>query len=210
MKRLSPTLLDSFAYYLSIDDCEQSADKRQELLDRLNGVSLPPNEAMQRGIDFENAVIAACNGKYEFSNEKYDYCVKEVCEIVQGGFSQYPVSFEMCDVKIDGFIDFLKLNTVFDVKTTKKYEVGKYQFNNQHLVYLLALRQERINRFVYLVTDFSNVYQEEYFYHPEIENKLRSNIVAFLDYLTNDYEMQEAYKIYCEREVKKCSTIQTI
>jgi hypothetical protein len=209
MKRLSPTLLDSFAYYLSVDE-EQSADKRQELLNRLNGVKLPPNEAMQRGIDFENAVIAACNGKYEFSSEKYDLCVKEVSEIVQGGFSQYPVFLEIAGVRIDGFIDFLKLNTIFDVKTTSKYEVGKYQFNNQHLVYLLALRQEKINRFVYLATDLSNVYPEEYFFHPDMENQLRSNVIAFLDYLTNDYEMQEAYKIYCEREVKQCSTIQTI
>lgn len=210
--RLSPTLLDSFAYYMSIEDNEQSAVKRTELLARLRGEEIQPSEAMLDGIQFEQDVLNTCTGKLNPDTSKpYGECVVEVAEFVYGGTYQYPIRYEFNGIMVEGFIDFLKRNKVVDIKTTSKYDIGKYLFNNQHLAYLLGLRREKINNFVYIVTDFRNVYKEEYNYHPDFENKFQSNISAFLGYLENDNEMKEAYyDIYINKESKVCNTIPKI
>jgi hypothetical protein len=213
LKFLSPSLLDSFAYYLSIQDSEQSQSKRAEIINRLLDIKTPANEALLAGLEFEKNVQLACNDCFVSKGEKYDDCVIEIANVVRGGIYQHPIN-----VEIDGVlffsepekpisIDFLKINTAYDVKTTKKYEVGKYQFGNQHLVYLLALRQERIDNFVYLVTDFRNVYQEFYQWKPSFRDTLKSNITQFFDYLSSDIEMSNAYLAYCQRKEKACQCL---
>lgn len=205
---LSPTILDSFAYYLSIDNDEQSEVKRQEIIARFDGKEIVKSEAMQKGIDFEATVLKCCNEPDKFSYEN-DKCVVEIADMVRGGIYQHSAVCVCGDVYLHCIMDFLKANTVYDVKTTSKYEIGKYGQSNQHLAYLQALRAEKINRFVYLATDFRNVFYEDYNYQPAFEDTLKSNIARFFDYLQSDKEMNQAYQNYCTRKEQiLCDLIQ--
>lgn len=193
MFRISPSLLDSFGYYLSIEDTEKSAQSRQEIIDGLNGIKVT-NEAMQAGTDFENAVVKAVQFNFVPTDDKmYDACVVECADEVRGSIYQYHVEKEFCGVLIHGVIDFLRANRIIDTKTTSKYEIGKYRDKNQHLIYLSCLQDEGVDRFTYLVTDFKNVYKEDYFWNPKMLDTLKANIHEFLDYLENDAEMKQAF-----------------
>lgn len=186
MHRLSPTFLDSFAYYLR----SEGDEKRQELLDRLRGIRREPTEAMQKGIDFEDSVVLAAEGLYEGD----DPCVIEVGRTVAGSVWQHHVERELGGVLLHGYLDAFNGGLVFDIKTTGKYEIGKYRNNNQHMAYLYCLRDLRVDHFAYLVTDFKNVYREDYHWTPAFESRLRANVSEFLDYLSVDPEMKEAFE----------------
>jgi len=214
MKYLSPSLLDSFAYYISVRDDEQKEIKRKEIIDRLNGVKTPSTPAQIEGLNFEGAVYEACVlGKYKDKNQRYADCVNEIADIVRGGAYQHAINIEVNGVRFFSLpdkpiaIDFINVNTAYDVKTTSKYEVGKYQFYNQHLVYLLALRNEQIDNFMYLITDFKNVYKEFYQWKPSFGATLKSNMAEFFNYLTADNEMNTAYQNYCTKKDKEFQDI---
>ena len=193
MYQISPTFLDSFAYYIAKEDGEQ---ERAELLARLRGEPTEISESMQRGIDFETAVGKFRDGTYEMvpGQESYDSCVMEISRLVAGGIPQMHVERELGGVLVHGYIDFLNANWIYDIKTTKSYEVGKYLQRNQHLAYLYCLEPCDIRHFGYLVTDFRNVYAEDYHWHPSFTDRLRGNIAAFFDYLEVDKEMREAFE----------------
>ncbi len=213
-KYLSPSLLDSFAYYLSIRDDEQKDTKRKEIIDRLNDVKIPPTPAQREGLAFEGAVYEACViGEYKDKDQRYADCVNEIAAIVRDGTYQYAINIEINGVRFYSLpdrpiaIDFLNINTAYDIKTTAKYDIGKYQFSNQHLVYLLALREEKIDNFVYLITDFRNVYKEYYQWRQSFESNLMSNMAEFFNYLTADPEMSVAYENYCARKDSQCQVL---
>lgn len=202
--RISPTLLDSFQYYINLEDDERSAISRSELLARLKGEKLPPSPAMQKGIDFENDVVASTLGKYEDSgNEIYDSCVFEIAKITVGSIFQHHVEAEIGPVIVHGYIDALKANRIYDIKTTKKYEVGKYMHSNQHLTYLYCLQPRRIEHFEFLVTDFKRVYREYYHWENRFGSNLRANIAEFFAYLAVDKEMKQAWDEKQERDQSK-------
>lgn len=195
MNRISPTLLDSFGYYMSIEDDERSAVVRGELLARLRREEREPSAAMQKGLDFEAHVVRALKNEYLTSGDlKYDACVQEVADFVEGGLHQVHIQAEVNGVLVHGYIDFLCGNLIVDVKTTKKYTMGKYYSGNQHLVYMYALRPAKITSFSYLVTDFRNVYREDYSWNPKMLDQIKSNLADWFGYLENDPEMREAYE----------------
>jgi len=186
---------------MSIEDTERSTIARDELLARIRGEKKPPNEAMQRGIDFENNVVLAMNGKYAPGKiDKYAECVLEVAGIVEGSIYQKHVEAEIDGIIIHGYTDFLRRNWIRDCKTTKKYEIGKYQKSNQHLAYLYCLRELGINNFMYVVTNFRQIFTEIYFWQSSFRDDLKSNIIQFFDYLESDSEMKFAYQEKMKRE----------
>jgi hypothetical protein len=194
MLYISPTFLDSFRRYKNMESGEASDAMRLELLERLRGVMRPPNEAMQRGIDFEDDVCAACDMRYTPKTPDYDMYVREVADFVRGARRQIHVEREiMSGISIHGYIDFLLPGLVVDTKTTLAYEWGKYLHNCQHLAYLYALKPEGITRFEYVVTDFKGVYHEKYDWTPAMDDELRSRIYGWLDYLETDSEMKAAF-----------------
>jgi hypothetical protein len=201
MLYISPTFLDSFRRYLTLESVEASDAARQELLDRLRGVKHPPNEAMQRGLDFEADVCAACDRKFEPKNTDYDWYVKEIAEYVDGARRQVHVEAEVLpDITIHGYIDFLLPGLIVDTKTTLAYEWGKYLHNTQHLAYLFALPDVR--NFEYVVTDFKGVYRERYTWKPEFGNELKARVRQWMNYLECDEEMKEAFMSHkTKREV---------
>jgi len=199
---ISPTFLDSFQYYCDSND--EYADKsRRDLLNRLNGISIT-TEAMQKGTDFENLVYAYVDGKASLDSENpLTPIVEGMAGYIRGGLRQVHVETQILpDVVIHGFIDVLHKNTVYDIKTTSRYEFPKFLHKNQHLAYLAALKDYGITTFKYLITDFSSYYVETYHWRDLMVDELRGKVNSFFDYLKIDPEMSEAFRLKTERRDK--------
>jgi len=196
MPYVSPTLLDSFSYYMRIDNEKKSIQARRELIDRLKGVRTLPNEAMLRGIAFEDNVCAYCDGTYKPVKADYDACVREAAGYVAGARRQVYIDFPLIDdISVNGYIDFLSPGVITDTKTTGEYEFGKYLRNTQHLAYLTWGEPKGYRCFQYVVMDFKrmNVVREEYFWNPVMRDNLCTKALTFTDYLECDAEMKQAF-----------------
>lgn len=201
---ISPTLLDSFAYYQSIEDEEASERSRQELLNRLRGVKAPPSSAMQRGIQFEQDVCDAIDGNPVDSTRqltpKHASIILQVAQELNGSTRQSHVGYWLDEeTLIHGYVDFLLPRVIVDTKTTASYDWGKYIGNCQHLAYLTALNHLNYSHFRYIAVLFNrdgqalDVTWEDYYYRPQMLDELRARCGDFFDYLTADTEMGEAY-----------------
>lgn len=205
MPRLvSPTLLDSFAYYQSLEDEGASERSRQELLNRLRGVKTPPSPAMQRGIDFEQDICDMIDGVLSKDDRPQSPRRTEIIATLAGNLSeasrQVHVGYWLDNqTLIHGYVDFLLPKIIVDTKTTVSYDWGKYIGNCQHLAYLAALNHLHYQHFRYLVVLFTKEGQalgttwEDYYYRPQMVDDLRVRCAEFFDYLTADTEMGEAY-----------------
>ncbi|MGD9162839.1 MAG: hypothetical protein PVG39_30815, partial [Desulfobacteraceae bacterium] len=166
---------------------------RKSILDRLRGMSVP-NAAMQKGIDFESNVVLAMDGKYVPKKEdKYSKCVNECSRLLAGSIHNQFACMKFDGFILEGWMDFIRINRVFDLKTTKKYTLGKYINNFQHRFYLYCLMDSCVNNFTYLITDFRSVYREDYQWEKSFVHDIRSGINGFMDYLDRDKEMKVAY-----------------
>lgn len=204
MRLISPTLLDSFAYYQGIDDEEQHEQSRQELLNRLRGVKTPPTEAMERGIQFEKDVCDVADRVFDEKgrglSETHLEIVRSIGNKVRGAERQVHVGYWLNnETLVHGYVDFLMPGLIIDTKTTgRAYEWGKYLDNCQHLVYLLALNHLGYRHFAYFIAVFGRdeakeLVHEDYYYSPRMADTLKSRCADFFDYLTVDAEMSEAY-----------------
>lgn len=201
---ISPTMLDSFAYYMSLEDEDASERSRQELLNRLRGVRTPPNAAMQRGIDFEQDVCDAIDyvpiDRWGELTPKHQSIILGIAQELSEATRQAHVGYWLDnETLIHGYVDFLLPKTIVDTKTTASYDWGKDIGNCQHLAYLSALNHLHYRHFKYLVVLFNRDGQaldtvwEDYFYRPQMVDELRGRCAEFLDYLTADTDMGEAY-----------------
>ncbi|TZF84544.1 HNH endonuclease [Pedobacter sp. BS3] len=89
-------------------------------------------------------------------------------------------------VELYGNLDELEGDIVTDIKTTDKYDFPKFLHNYQHLVYPFTLNQQGIpvTKFRYHITDFSNIYVEEYVYNPERDiERLKSHCMHLINFL---------------------------
>ena len=191
IQRISPTLLDSFAYFMAND----YPDAREQMLARIRGTG-ETTPAMQAGIDFEDAVVSCAAGVYDGEDE----AVIEVASLLKGGLWQQHVSCEIGKVMLHGYVDAIKGPTAYDIKTTGKYVEGKYLHNNQHRAYLMCLQSQQIERFVYVINCKGAIYHEEYSWLPSFETDLQSAIADFYGYLSLDSEMNEAWLAKQERD----------
>lgn len=204
LRLISPTMLDSFAYYMGIEDEEASGRSRQELLNRLRGVKTPPSRAMQRGIQFEQDICDVIDGKpLEFKRKltpKHTSIILELAHELCEATRQVHVGYWLDNkTLIHGYVDFLLPKTIVDTKTTAAYDWGKYIDNCQHLAYLVALNHLGYRHFRYSVVLFNQDGQalgttaEDYYFRPQMIEELYGRCAEFFDYLTFDKEMGEAY-----------------
>ena len=102
---ITPSLLNSYQYYIN-DEFKSPADSRADFLKTLSKEKFVPNEAMQKGIFFEDSINDYCkdplyiNVKSNvrstihlnfFSDKEPCYywdCVKSIGDIVKGGLWQ--------------------------------------------------------------------------------------------------------------------------
>ena len=189
---ITSSLLNSYQYYIQ-DEWKSPADSRADFLKTLSREKFEPNEAMQKGIDFEERVNEFC-GQFVKGITDYDDVAMIIADIVKGGIWQQSVKK---DIKVGnqefllyGRTDVIKRDTIYDIKFTSNYELGKFQDSSQHLIYLYCLD---LPKFSYLISDGKDWWREDYFNHAGIEGEIKSKVSEFLDYLEGDNEAKELY-----------------
>ena len=123
----------------------------------------PTNEAMQKGIDFENLVTAITEGRGDSKSKWYE-AADEVAGVVKDGILQFRGS-KSAEVRgipllLYGRFDALKAGVIYDIKFSGSYEAGKYIDGTQHPMYLEIIPEA--TEFTYLVSNGSNVWPETY------------------------------------------------
>lgn len=207
---ITPSLLQSFQYFIDYDEDEAcakysqgdtiakvktNAQIRTEFLQTLSREKFSPNEAMQAGIEFEDRIKALCDGAINSSiGWKYDDAAKEIAGTVWNGAWQ-----EKCSREIElnnenyllyGKMDVVKRDWIYDIKfvtKTSNYEVGKFLNSVQHRIYLFCTG---FSKFAYLVSDGKQVWREEYRANSDDESFIKNKISEFRNYLKNDSEME--------------------
>lgn len=192
MMLITPSLLSSFAYYLTYDGEEQEA-QRSEFLRMLRRERSEPNEAMQKGIDFENVIKIYCD-RGDVCNEdgisQVSDVVSSIGEICKGGIWQQAVKTELDGYLLYGKTDVIKRDTIIDIKRTDSYDIGKYQLSMQHRIYLYCTK---LPRFSCLISNERDWWREDYFNHERVEQEIRDAIREFTGYLENDPEAKTIY-----------------
>lgn len=149
---LYPTLLNVFDRY------QKGYLDKQALLDRINRVPVPQTEAQAKGCSFEDAVI---KGTHE---EAFD---SEILDKVRALLPRPMVKTQVyCEHQLDnvllyGYVDVIGKTLAVDIKTTSNYQEGRFAHSHQNF-YLPALRAKGIRTLRYVITDFEDVYQENY------------------------------------------------
>lgn len=161
------SLLSSWLYAISENPYEDATTEKDSLADFLTVLRREPTEtteAMQNGIDFENLVTAiAENAPHDNCHQWYDGA-KQIADIVRNGVFQYVAKRDAViggrNVLLYGRLDALKAGHIYDIKFSRRYEVGKFYDSTQHPMYL-NLVPEAMD-FTYLVFNGSSVWQERY------------------------------------------------
>lgn len=214
---MTHSLLASWLYIMKdnpYEDATSVRDPYQEFLQALRREPIPPNEAMQNGIDFEDLVTAILNlrptavqhdkvwGKDEFkekwvptSQHKWFDPATKVANIIHDGQLQYRakklIQVNGMDILLYGRLDALKAGTIYDIKFSKGYDRGKYIDSTQHMVYLELIQEAEA--FTYIVSDGNSVWTETY---QRFETKeIRPLISDFIDWL-NAMDLMKIYKEY--------------
>ena len=192
---ITPTLLNSFQYYIQ-DEYKSPADSRADFLRTLSRERFEPNEAMQKGIDFENEIKTIADKFIELKIEDYEAesNLFKIADIIKGGLWQQTCKKDLTignqEFLLYGKCDVVKRDTIYDIKYTSNYEVGKFLDSAQHLIYLYCLD---LPKFQYLVSDGEEYWVEDYYNHVGIEDEIKSKISDFLSYLENDKEAKEMF-----------------
>lgn len=196
---ITPSLLGSFAWYLS----DESEDSREKFLNTLDKVRTETTPSQQKGLDFEAAICRVsehlakwkcepdCVPALEFCNYQI---VKELAEQVCYGLWQQSVKKEIKvgnqEFLLYGRTDVIKRDTIYDIKFTGNYEVGKFLDSSQHWVYLYC---SGLKNFAYLISDGKDWWREDYHDNGYSEAILKHKISEFLSYLEGDSEAKEIF-----------------
>lgn len=169
---ITPSLYNAYYYYKNSE-----IDNEEEFLRTLRKEPTPPNETMQRGIDFENAVNSAC-----ITNKiDDDPCVNEIANKCKNGVWQVRLSGMITkNIEIHGIADVVTPTRIYDVKRVNQYSLGKYENSIQHLVYMFC---SNIEDFEYLICDGSSVFTEYYGWGENAKDKLLTRCNELVDYL---------------------------
>lgn len=202
---ITASLINSYQYYIQ-DDYKSPEDSRADFLKTLSREKFEPNEAMQKGLKFEKDIELACVDKYPYLKDledddlcAYDAQVNNICNIVKGGLWQQSVKKELKignqEFLLYGRTDVIKRDTIYDIKFTSNYELGKFLDSSQHLIYLYC---SGLPNFSYLISDGKDWWREDYHNHEQVEDQIKSKIADFMSYLENDLESKEMFLIKWE------------
>lgn len=185
--RLYPTLLNTFARY------QRGYLSEQELLDSINRVPVPQTEAQARGVSFEEAVIKGTGEEY-FDAE----ILRKARALLPRPMvaTQVYCQYELDEVLLYGYVDVIGRTLAVDLKTTGSYSPGRFVYNHQNF-YLLALRPKGIRSLRYVITDFREVYQEDYNLDMDFSRQ-EQQIKAFCAFLETHRELITDQKVFVE------------
>jgi hypothetical protein len=194
------TLLDTFHWY-------QQNEKETALEEFLSSVNRTSkfSEAAARGTAFNELIDAAIKDTVQFEHaiknkqEQITFknftfptaIVKEFVAFFSGSvsniFVEAPIETQSGTVRLYGYIDEIKRDWVYDIKTKNQYKFPAFMEKYQHLVYPYCLHEKGtpINNFQYTITDFNDTFVEEYIYNHERDSatlrKACSDLIEFIE-----------------------------
>lgn len=192
MLKITPTLLEGYRYYM------KDIKSRQEFLDSLAKIKMKPTDAMLKGIEFENYIRKCCEAKsgqwMEISSIFDCRIVSEIAAIIENGIWQVTCKKEL-QVEDENYLlygrcDVIKEDTIYDIKFTQSYEIGKYYPSIQHLIYMYCTE---ISKFTYLASDGKDWWSEDYYAESDLEDRIKERVFEFRNYLKHDKEAEELY-----------------
>ncbi|WP_044172961.1 hypothetical protein [Flectobacillus major] len=193
MFRVYPTLLNTFSLYLNETKDSQGnlLVDLGEMLDRINRVPKPTTEAQQRGINFEKAITTGENEE-AFS----EYVVEKTRAFLPPKYkTQVYAETRYKECIIYGYVDIVGGSRAIDLKSTRYYEPNKFLNNHQNL-YLLGLQNYGIKTLDYIITDFTEVYQETYSLANYNFSPLYQEIDSFMEFLRQNRKKIRDKKIF--------------
>lgn len=180
---LTQTLINSWLYLYQVNDGEYYDKAYQDFLKTLKRIPLEDNEIFARGREFEKQVI---NGEY-----------KEIYDIIKGGSYQVSKKKELVvdnlDFTVYGIADFIKNGVIYDTKRVNQYELQKYQYSSQHLIYLYLF--DDCYEFTYLIVDNSDTTYEETYKRNDLTLTIENLIHNFISFLKEN----NLFNIYLEK-----------
>ena len=211
---MTATLLDAYQWML---DAPPSWVERAKM-DLINKIrredKFEPNEAVKRGMAFEDEICKRLHLSREEFLQPYADDLKPIVsnfyDSCAGGQQQVKVTGEITvdgmDFFLFGYADIVFPAVIRDIKTTGSYKgADKYLGRAQHLIYMHCLKTYQ---FTYEVADFSGSRLEEY--HsikirdtPEnVEFRLKGRIKNLKQYMENNNLMDDYLYKFCRKEHK--------
>jgi hypothetical protein len=184
--RFYPSLLNLFERY------QAGKLEFEDFIARINRVPIPSTEAQARGIAFENAVIKGID------EDLYDYLIlQKVRALLPRPMMKTQVYCEhqLGEVMFYGYVDVIGKTLAADIKTTSLYVPDCFAKSHQNL-YLPALRQKGIRSLRYIITDFREVYQEDYDQTVDMSYQ-EEQIKLFGDFLEEHRKRVTDKRIFC-------------
>lgn len=190
-----PTLIDAFYWY------KRGYNEKSELINKINRVKSEMPEAARKGVAFENVINTLLKAKnhplltqseyfesdgFIFQPEIVNRIASKLANAIkQQEYIQAIVETPVGGIKVYGFIDYSYPDMFVDLKTTGSYKKDKYKINNQHKCYplLAQISGRNINKFNYLITDFSQMYIEPYIHNSAMTDEFIFNLVEFTEFL---------------------------
>lgn len=197
--RIYPSLLDSYMYMIEAEGQEDFEQRKADLLAKINRVPQEPSMYATRGtvlnelVDMiiehreqrdDMTVQKDVNGNYVATLDGFEFHYEgglpwSLANSLDGYMAQVfckaPIDTPLGRVELYGYADYVGMDDVVDLKTTKAYTPGNYREHWQHLVYPYCLMAsgdvERIDKFTYLVCELNTardgitrgtVYTEDY------------------------------------------------
>jgi hypothetical protein len=211
MKRkynLWATLFDSFAYY----EKSEKDTAFEELLGSINRTGTV-GDAARKGTLFNEIVDS--DKPLDFIGDIYEgNLMKDGFDIpvaiienfrnkFNGALRQiYVESFidvSGSNVMLYGYVDEIIMEIAFDIKTTSKYEFPKYIHTYQKDIYPYCLNKEgnKIELFEYTITDFKNIYVEQYPYNEQKStNRISEQAYKIIDFIETNRDLITNQKIF--------------
>ena len=213
--RIYPSLLDKFQDYLNPERLmvfnKTEEEIEQELINTINRVPFI-SEAADKGNAFNKlvdhfvkhpseAIPTVNDGKeviYQFTSQNGEQTtfsfpaniVREFVAYFKGSVPQVYCSATLYTkyglVEVYSLADELRMDRVYDIKTTSRYEFPKYLNSWQRFIYPYCLNEQGIavQSFEFTITDFKNTYKELYPYdHKQDSQKIRLHCEHFIEYI---------------------------
>ncbi|QRR02764.1 hypothetical protein [Dyadobacter sandarakinus] len=186
--RLYPTLLNTY------DRFEKGLITQEELVARINRLPSTPTEAQIKGTSFEDAAIKG------IGEEDYDYRIlAKVRALLPRPMvkTQVYCEYQLENILLYGYVDVIGKMMAADIKTTARYTPGSYLQSHQNF-YLPALRSKGIRMLRYIITDFEDVYAEEYDHTIDLtfQEEQARRFCEFLDLARPDITDQRIFGSY--------------
>ena len=201
---ITQSLLSSWNYVHNCwEGCEE--DVMASFLATLRREPAEVTEAMQDGIEFENAVYAEASGLLRPHLPKWERGICEVAAFLKGAQFQVRVQREIqiagMTFLVYGVLDALQAGIISDVKFKSKSFgsldlAGEYFDSPQHPFYFFMVPEARLFR--YLVSDGTDLYIEQY--TPDETPDAGELIAEFVDFLNVTGHMETYKKYWAARE----------